>query len=149
MTQTKEPPKSVLQKLLDGVETVGNKVPHPAVIFLVLIGLVVMLSHVFYVMGTSVSYQRINPQTHAIEDRTATVDSLLTTEKVVEQRLGAYHGEVPGATGESVSTPEQESRGLAYALYAGSLCRVDAPPGGLVSAGAAAGARVNGRTGVA
>ena len=27
------PSKTFLQKLLDGVETVGNKVPHPAVIF--------------------------------------------------------------------------------------------------------------------
>jgi len=25
-----EPPKTFLQKLLDGVERVGNKVPHPA-----------------------------------------------------------------------------------------------------------------------
>jgi aminobenzoyl-glutamate transport protein len=164
MSQANEPPKTVLQKLLDGVETVGNKVPHPAVIFLALIGVVVLLSHVFYVMGTSVSYQRINPQTHDIEDLTATVNSLLTadgirflltstvrnflnfgpvgvilvanlyfaivsslvlcvvctviTKKFVEPRLGAYHGEVPGGTGEGVSGSEEESRGLAYALYA-------------------------------
>jgi hypothetical protein len=31
-------PKTFLQKLLDGVETVGNKVPHPAVIFFILLG---------------------------------------------------------------------------------------------------------------
>jgi aminobenzoyl-glutamate transport protein len=82
MRQANEPPKTVLQKLLDGVETVGNKVPHPAVIFLVLIGIVVLLSHVIYVMGTSVSYQRINPQTHAIEDLTTTVKSLLSADGI-------------------------------------------------------------------
>jgi aminobenzoyl-glutamate transport protein len=34
-------PKTFLQKLLDGIETVGNKVPHPAVIFFILCGLVI------------------------------------------------------------------------------------------------------------
>jgi aminobenzoyl-glutamate transport protein len=82
MSQTTEPPKTVLQKLLDGVETVGNKVPHPAVIFLVLIGIVVLLSHVFYVLGTSVPYQCINPQTHDIEDLTAIVKSLLSADGI-------------------------------------------------------------------
>ena len=48
MSQTKQEPRTLLQTLLDGVETVGNKVPHPAVIFLVLMGVVVLLSHVFY-----------------------------------------------------------------------------------------------------
>jgi aminobenzoyl-glutamate transport protein len=32
-----EAPKTFLQKLLDGVERVGNKVPHPAVIFFILL----------------------------------------------------------------------------------------------------------------
>ena len=47
------------------VETVGNKVPHPAVIFLILIGLVVVLSHVLYLLGTSVSYEVIVPDAQA------------------------------------------------------------------------------------
>jgi len=67
---------------LDGVETVGNKVPHPTVIFLVLMGVVILLSHVFYLMGTSAPYQRINPQNHDIEDLTATVNSLLTADGI-------------------------------------------------------------------
>lgn len=28
--------KTLLQKMLDGVEIVGNKVPHPAIIFLII-----------------------------------------------------------------------------------------------------------------
>ena len=73
-----EAPKSFMQKMLDMVERVGNKVPHPAMIFLLLIGLVVVLSHILYLLGTSVSYQVLNPETHKVEDATATVNSLLT-----------------------------------------------------------------------
>jgi p-aminobenzoyl-glutamate transporter AbgT len=36
VSQTSQEPRTLLQTFLDGVETVGNKVPHPAVIFLVL-----------------------------------------------------------------------------------------------------------------
>jgi aminobenzoyl-glutamate transport protein len=71
-------PKTFLQKLLDGVETVGNKVPHPAVIFFILSGLVIVLSHVFYLLGISVNYEVINPRTHQVEHATATVKSLLS-----------------------------------------------------------------------
>jgi len=72
------PSKTFLQKLLDGVETVGNKVPHPAVIFFILAGLVIVLSHLFYLLGTSVDYEVVNPQTHKVEHATATVNSLLS-----------------------------------------------------------------------
>ena len=82
MKQTSQQTRTLLQTLLDGVEQVGNKVPHPAVIFLVLMGVVVLLSQAFSVLGTSVSYQRINPQTHDLEDVTATVKSLLSADGI-------------------------------------------------------------------
>ena len=50
-------PKTFMQKLLDGVERVGNKVPHPAVIFIILIGLVIVLSHILYLLGARVAYR--------------------------------------------------------------------------------------------
>jgi AbgT putative transporter family len=71
-------PKAFLQKLLDGIERVGNKVPHPAVIFFILSGLVIVLSHLFHLLGTSVDYEVVNPQTHQVEHATATVNSLLS-----------------------------------------------------------------------
>jgi aminobenzoyl-glutamate transport protein len=80
MSRTSKVPKTVLQKLLDAVERVGNQVPHPAVLFLLLIGVVILLSHVFYLTGTSVSYQRINLQTHQPESVTTAVSSLLRTD---------------------------------------------------------------------
>jgi aminobenzoyl-glutamate transport protein len=63
--------KTLLQRLLDGVETVGNKVPHPAVIFFILIGIVILLSHLLYLFGASVTYEVVNPQTHKVETATA------------------------------------------------------------------------------
>ena len=37
MSETRQAPKTLLQKLLDLVEQGGNKVPHPAVLFFLLI----------------------------------------------------------------------------------------------------------------
>ncbi len=70
--------KTRMEKLLDTVERVGNKVPHPAVIFVILIGIVVLLSHVFYLMGASVTYESINPETNKVEELTTAAKSLLT-----------------------------------------------------------------------
>jgi aminobenzoyl-glutamate transport protein len=74
--------KTFLQKLLDGVERVGNKVPHPAVIFFILAALVILLSHLLYLLGTSVTYEVVNPQTHKVETATATVNSLLSADGI-------------------------------------------------------------------
>jgi aminobenzoyl-glutamate transport protein len=69
MSQPSEGPKSFMQRLLDVVEKVGNKVPHPAVIFLVLIAIVVVLSHVFYLAGTSVSSEVIVPEANPTPEK--------------------------------------------------------------------------------
>jgi len=47
--------KSASQKLLDGIEKIGNKVPHPVLMFLYLIIIVMILSHVLYLLGVSVT----------------------------------------------------------------------------------------------
>ncbi len=75
-------PRSTTQRFLDAIEKVGNRVPHPAVIFLILIAIVVVLSHVFYMMGVSVTYQVINPETHEVENAAATAKSLLTADGI-------------------------------------------------------------------
>jgi aminobenzoyl-glutamate transport protein len=72
--------KTAMQKILDGVERFGNKVPHPAVIFLILLAVVIVLSHVFHLLGTSVSYETTDLVTHEIVQNTTTVNSLLTTD---------------------------------------------------------------------
>ena len=62
--------KTFLQKLVEGVEKVGNKVPHPAVIFFILASLVILLSHVMFL------------QTHKVEMATAAIRSLLDADGI-------------------------------------------------------------------
>jgi aminobenzoyl-glutamate transport protein len=82
MSQTIEAPKSAMQNFLDVVEKVGNKVPHPAVIFLILIAIVVVLSHILYMLGASITYQVLDPVTHKAETATTTAKSLLTADGI-------------------------------------------------------------------
>ncbi|MFO1039609.1 MAG: AbgT family transporter [Geminicoccaceae bacterium] len=72
----------MMERILDTVERIGNRVPHPAVIFLILVGLVIALSHVFYLMGVGVSYQTIDMATDKLVDQTTNVNSLLTTDGI-------------------------------------------------------------------
>lgn len=78
MTNSTSEKKSMMQRFLDVVERVGNKVPHPVIIFLILIAFVVVLSAILAATGASVTYQVINPQTHEVEPATTHARSLLT-----------------------------------------------------------------------
>ncbi|WP_020143342.1 AbgT family transporter [Terracoccus sp. 273MFTsu3.1] len=49
------------QRFLDAIERLGNKVPHPALIFLGLIIAVIVLSHVLYLTGASVTTDVAEP----------------------------------------------------------------------------------------
>jgi aminobenzoyl-glutamate transport protein len=82
MGQPIEAPKTAMQNFLDVVERVGNKVPHPAVIFLILIAIVVVLSQILHMLGTSISYQVLNPETHKLETATTPARSLLTADGI-------------------------------------------------------------------
>jgi aminobenzoyl-glutamate transport protein len=62
-----EAPKGVMQRVLDMVERVGNKIPHPVLIFLILIAIVLVLSHALYLLGASVSFEVMVPSTHPVE----------------------------------------------------------------------------------
>ncbi|HWD80869.1 MAG TPA: AbgT family transporter, partial [Kribbella sp.] len=52
-----------MQRILNGIERVGNKVPHPALIFLALIVLVIVLSQILSWAGTSVTTEVAEPAT--------------------------------------------------------------------------------------
>lgn len=92
MAQVSEPPtisaqrpgprKPFMERFLDAVERVGNKVPHPAMIFVILIGIVIALSHLFYLMGLHVSYEVLNPETDKLETASTAARSLLTTDGI-------------------------------------------------------------------
>ena len=49
--------RSFSERMLDGIERLGNKVPHPVLMFLYLIIIVIVLSHVLYLFGVSVTDQ--------------------------------------------------------------------------------------------
>jgi aminobenzoyl-glutamate transport protein len=76
------PKKTGLEKILDTVERIGNKVPHPAVIFVWLILAVIVLSHIFHLLGVSATYESINAETHQPEQVTSVAQSLLTAEGI-------------------------------------------------------------------
>jgi aminobenzoyl-glutamate transport protein len=82
MSQAIGASKGTMERILDAVERIGNKVPHPAVIFLVLVALVILLSHLFYLLGTSVTYQTIDMATDAVVQNTVAVQSLLTADGI-------------------------------------------------------------------
>ena len=42
--------RSFLQQLLNAVERTGNKAPHPAIIFLSMSAIVIVLSHLFFII---------------------------------------------------------------------------------------------------
>ncbi|NGO54987.1 AbgT family transporter [Allomesorhizobium camelthorni] len=75
-------PKTLMQRFLDGVEKVGNMVPHPVIIFLILIAIVIALSAVLGAFGTAVTYERINPETHEIEEASTAIRSLLNADGI-------------------------------------------------------------------
>ena len=75
-------PKGGMQKILDVVERVGNQVPHPVMIFVYLIGIVIVLSAILAAFGAQVSYQAYNPATGDIEPAFTAARSLLTIEGI-------------------------------------------------------------------
>ncbi len=75
-------PKTTMQRFLDGVEKVGNMVPHPVVIFLILIAIVIALSAVLGAVGAAVTFERINAETGEIEQASTAIRSLLNADGI-------------------------------------------------------------------
>ncbi|UFN49419.1 AbgT family transporter [Roseomonas sp. OT10] len=67
-----------MQRLLDVVERVGNRVPHPVVIFVILLVAVVVLSQILALAGARVTSLRWNPATDEIETVTIAARGLLS-----------------------------------------------------------------------
>lgn len=80
MSQDKK--SSGSQKVLDFIEVVGNKLPHPAILFVIMSVIVIILSHIFSLMGTSVTYYGIDTSTLEIGEVTVDAVSLLSAEGI-------------------------------------------------------------------
>jgi len=72
-----EPARPARNALLNFIERAGNRMPHPAILFLGLIAGVIVLSHLLALAGVAVTYQRVDPATHRVETASAAVVSLL------------------------------------------------------------------------
>jgi len=75
-------PKTAMQKVLDAVERVGNRVPHPVMIFVYLIAIVIVLSALLQLIGAHVTYQAYDPATSEIRTMRTEARSLLTVEGI-------------------------------------------------------------------
>ncbi len=82
MSQTVKRQASGTQKFLDVVERVGNQVPHPVMIFVILIGIVIVLSQILYMFGAHVTYQAIDPETDKLLTLSTSARSLLTVDGI-------------------------------------------------------------------
>src|SRR5262245_14324216 len=53
--------KTFMERMLDGIEILGNKVPHPVMMFVYLIAFVIVLSSILALLGVSVTEQVLEP----------------------------------------------------------------------------------------
>lgn len=72
--------KGLLMRCLDGIERAGNAMPSPAVIFLILTALVLVLSAICGTLGVSVTYETIS--NGEIVETTVEAVNLLTVENI-------------------------------------------------------------------
>ena len=72
--------KSIFMRLLDRVEKIGNALPHPVTLFFIFCVIVIIASQVVSMVGTSVTYEVIDPATHETTMTTVKAVSLLSAE---------------------------------------------------------------------
>jgi len=82
---------TLIERILGGIERVGNKVPHPAILFLALIAIVIVLSQILYWANVSITYETVKPPAAAVE----------------RQDIG-------GSTAEELYLPPQQADAKAY-----------------------------------
>ncbi|MFC4023637.1 AbgT family transporter [Oceanobacillus longus] len=69
-------------RILNFVEEKGNKLPHPVTIFMMFTFIVIILSHILYLIGTSVTFEGVNNETLETEMLTVGAVSLLTSDGI-------------------------------------------------------------------
>src|SRR5690625_6660506 len=82
-TTGSRPRRGILQRSLDLIEDVGNKLPHPATLFAILAVLVVLASWLLHRLDVTVHNE--------VEDETVEVFDLLSREDRKSTRLNSSH----------------------------------------------------------
>ena len=80
--KVKKQKKGFLLKALDSVESVGNALPHPATIFIILSAVIVVASAIAGSMGLSVSYDMVDQATGTIVENHVAAQSLLSADGI-------------------------------------------------------------------
>lgn len=57
-----------MERMLDGIERVGNKVPHPAMLFVYLIVGVIVLSQILFFLNVKATYEVVAPPPQAVQE---------------------------------------------------------------------------------
>ncbi len=79
-TKTQETQKSRLDRILDAIERGGNALPHPFILFMILSGIIVVLSFALSKAGVSVTALSASNGGKEMAETTFTVTNLLTRE---------------------------------------------------------------------
>ncbi|WP_017413444.1 AbgT family transporter [Clostridium tunisiense] len=74
--------KSLTMKFLDGVERVGNKLPHPITLFGIFCVAIMLVSAIASLTGVSVTAELIDPKTMQLKEQTVTVTNLLSADGI-------------------------------------------------------------------
>jgi aminobenzoyl-glutamate transport protein len=61
-------PRARMERMLDGIERVGNKVPHPAMLFVYLIVGVIVLSQILFFLNVKATYEVVAPPPRAVQE---------------------------------------------------------------------------------
>ena len=91
MTDTTAPQHTFLGRMLDTIERVGNKVPHPAIIFIILIAGVIVLSQLLFWAGVSVTYDVAEPPPVAGEVGYPSGSSVEVPQVSLPEGVDGYH----------------------------------------------------------
>ena len=94
MEKTKEEKKGLFFRFINGVEVIGNKLPHPFYLFTILIVVAIVLSVIF--AGVSVTYESASSKGTGGEIVTVTIKNLLNKETInyVTQNLYSIYNEL-------------------------------------------------------
>ena len=68
--------------ILGTVEKIGNILPHPTTLFVILCAIIMVVSHIAYKLGVSVTYEGIDVASGELKELTVGVVSLLTPEGI-------------------------------------------------------------------
>ena len=68
--------------VLGAIEKVGNVLPHPTTLFIILCGIIMVVSHIAYKCGVGVTYESIDIASGELKEATVNVVSLLTPEGI-------------------------------------------------------------------